>query len=146
MNSELPLNLYKANTELQLQITRLLQEASHRWLEVVRELSAEGIAETTAQIQGLLGSADWQAATTLPAESFWRLLQGGLSDAQSVNQVAMKSQATFAEGVRQALGDWQQTVAQAFGADSDQLAFASLYQPWTQPWTTPEAPKGKTRK
>lgn len=31
MNSELPIQLYKANAELQLQITRLLQESGHHW-------------------------------------------------------------------------------------------------------------------
>jgi hypothetical protein len=146
MNSELPLSLYKANTELQLQITRLLQEASHRWLEAAHELSTEGIAETTAQIQGLLGSGDWQAATTLPAETFWRLLQGRLTDAQSVNQVAMKSQAAFADGVRQALAHWQGAVGAAFGVDADHAAFARLYQQWVQPWAAAQAPAGKTRK
>ncbi len=36
MNSELPIQLYKANAELQLQITRLLQESGHHWLEAMQ--------------------------------------------------------------------------------------------------------------
>ena len=31
----LPLSLYKANIELQLRITRLLQDSGQQWLEVV---------------------------------------------------------------------------------------------------------------
>lgn len=146
MTNELPLNLYKANTELQLQITRLLQEASHRWLEAAHQLSAEGILETTTQIQGLLNIADWQAATTLPAEVFWRLLEGRLTDAQSVNQVAMKSQAAFADGVREALAHWQEAVGAAFGSEADHAGFPQLYQQWTQPWAAPQAPRGKAHK
>ena len=45
MSNELPIHLYKANAELQLQITRLLQESSHHWLEVMQQLSAGGVLE-----------------------------------------------------------------------------------------------------
>jgi len=38
MSNELPIHLYKANAELQLQITRLLQESSHHWLEAMQQL------------------------------------------------------------------------------------------------------------
>ena len=44
----LPLNLLKANAELQLRLTRLLQESSHQWLDSVKEASSQGIAETSA--------------------------------------------------------------------------------------------------
>lgn len=75
----LPLNLYKANTELQLRLTRLLQESGHRWLEATQQASSENISETTAEIEGLLRSANWQSLTTLPAESFWRLFSSRAS-------------------------------------------------------------------
>lgn len=146
MNRELPLSLYKANTELQLQFTRLLQQASHDWLEAAQQLSAEGIQETAAQIHGLLNTADWQAATALPAEVFWRVLEGRLRDVQSINRVAMKSQAAFADGVREALGHWQEAVSAAFGVDPDDAAFARLYQQWIQPWAASEARGSKSRK
>lgn len=146
MSNELPLNLYKANTELQLQITRLLQEASHRWLEAAHQLSAEGLLETTTQIQGLLNTADWESATVLPTETFWRLLEGRLRDAQSVNQAAMKNQAAFADGVREALAHWQEAVGAAFGVDAGHAGFAQLCQQWTQAWAAPQSPQGKARK
>lgn len=67
MSNELPIHLYKANAELQLQITRLLQESSHHWLEAMQQLSAGGVLETTSRIQGLQQAADWQALATLPS-------------------------------------------------------------------------------
>lgn len=91
MNSELPIQLYKANAELQLQITRLLQESGHHWLEAMQQLSAGSMLETTSRIQNLQQAADWQALATLPTEVFWRLSQGRMGDAQAVGQAAVKN-------------------------------------------------------
>lgn len=52
----LPLNLLKANAELQLRLTRLLQESSHQWLDSVKEASSQGIAETSADCSRRLGA------------------------------------------------------------------------------------------
>jgi acetoacetyl-CoA reductase len=82
MNNELPIQLYKANAELQLQITRLLQESGHRWLEAMQQLSAGSVEETTARIQSLQQAADWQTLATLPSEVFRRLYQGRVGDAK----------------------------------------------------------------
>ena len=68
MNSELPIQLYKANAELQLQITRLLQESGHHWLEAMQQLSAGGVLETTSRIQNLQQAADWQALFAATAD------------------------------------------------------------------------------
>ena len=147
MSNELPIHLYKANAELQLQITRLLQESSHHWLEVMQQLSAGGVLETTSRIQGLQQAADWQALATLPSEVFWRLCQGRMGDAQAVGQVAAKSQTAFANGLRQALTTWQESVSEAFGASGDAASFAQLCQPWTQPWSALVAtPQSKAEK
>ena len=147
MNSELPVHLYKANAQLQLQITRLLQESGHHWLEAMQQLSADGVLETTSRIQGLQQAADWQALATLPSEVFWRLCQGRMGDAQAAGQAAARSQAAFADGLRQSLATWQESVSEAFGASGDTSSFAQLWQPWTQPWTAPSAtPQGKTKK
>ena len=75
------LDLYKANAALQLRLTRLLQESGHHWLQSMQQTSAEGLAETSAKIEGLLQSASWQTLATLPTESFWRLLRA--SDAKT---------------------------------------------------------------
>jgi len=50
VNDELPIHLYKANAELQLRVTRLLQESGHRWIEAMQQLSADGVLETTSRI------------------------------------------------------------------------------------------------
>ncbi len=97
----LSLDLYKANVELQLRITRLLQESGHQWLEAVQRASAENIAETTAEIEGLMRAGNWQALVTLPSESFWRLFQKRTGDMQLVNQIALKNQTSFASGLQQ---------------------------------------------
>lgn len=144
MNSELPLNLYKAHAGLQLHVTRAWQEANHRWLEAARQLSAQGIAETALQIQGLLNTADWPTATTVPTQVLWRLLQGGLTDAQSVSQLAMKNQAALVDGLRQALAEWQEALAKAFGVEVDSSALGRLCAQWVRPWTVAEASAGVT--
>ena len=147
MNSELPIQLYKANAELQLQITRLLQESGHHWLEAMQQLSAGSMLETTSRIQNLQQAADWQALATLPTEVFWRLCQGRMGDTQAVGQAAAKSQAAFADGLRQSLSVWQASVSEAFGASGDTASFSQLCQQWAQPWTAPStAPQGKAKK
>jgi hypothetical protein len=147
MSNELPIHLYKANAELQLQITRLLQESSHHWLEAMQQLSAGGVLETISRIQGLQQAADWQALATLPSEVFWRLCQGRMGDTQAVGQVAAKSQVAFVNGLRQAVATWQESVSEAFGASGDAASFMQLCQRWAQPWTAPSAaPQGKTKK
>ena len=147
MNNELPIQLYKANAELQLQITRLLQESGHHWLEAMQQLSAGSMLETTSRIQNLQQAADWQALATLPSEVFWRLCQGRMGDTQAVGQAAAKSQAAFADGLRQSLSAWQASVSEAFGASGDTASFAQLCQQWAQPWTAPStAPQGKAKK
>lgn len=147
MNTELPIDLYKANAQLQLQITRLLQESGHHWLEAMQQISAGGVLETTSRIQGLQQAVDWQALATLPSEVFWRLCQGRMGDAQAAGQAAAKSQAAFANGLRQALAAWQESISEAFGASAETASFAQLCQQWAQPWTAPAvAPQGKTKK
>lgn len=147
MNSDLPILLYKANAQLQLQITCLLQESGHQWLEAMQQMSADGVQETTSRIRGLEQAADWQALTTLPAEVFWRLCQGCMGDAQAVGQAAAKSQAAFADGLGQALATWQESVSETFGASANTASFAQLYQQWAQLWTEPAAvPQGNAQK
>ena len=78
---------------------------------------------------------------------FWRLSQGRMGDTQAVGQAAAKSQAVFADGLRQSLSAWQASVSGAFGASGDTASFAQLCQQWAQPWTAPStAPQGKAKK
>lgn len=147
MNSELPIQLYKANAELQLQITRLLQESGHHWLDAMQQINTGRVLESGARIQALQQVADWQALATLPVEVFWRLCQGQVGDGREVGEAATKSQTAFAEGLRQALATWQESVAGAFGASGDSANAAQLYPQWTPPWAVPaHAPQAKVKK
>ena len=113
----------------------------------MQQLSAGSMLETTSRIQNLQQAADWQALATLPTEVFWRLSQGRMGDTQAVGQAAAKSQAVFADGLRQSLSAWQASVSEAFGASGDTASFAQLCQQWAQPWTAPStAPQGKAKK
>lgn len=139
MNDESPIHLYKANAELQLKVARLVQESGHRWIEGMQQLSADGVLETASRIQGLQQAADRQALATLPSEVLWRLCQGRMGAAQVVGQVAVKSQTAFADGLRQALADWQESVSKALGSSAETPSVAQLYQQWTQPPAAPAA-------
>lgn len=131
----LPLELYKANVELQLRITRLLQEGGHNWLEALQKGSAEGIAETTAEIESLLRSANWQSLATLPSETFWRMFQHRVNDTQTINQLAVKNQAVFTTGLQQALESWQKSVVSVVGASESGQPVLDMFKQWGEQWT-----------
>ena len=120
------------------------QKASQALQQWLAELCAGG---GTPLFDALQQAADWQALATLPSEVFWRLCQGRMGDTQAVGQAAAKSQAAFADGLRQSLSAWQASVSEAFGASGDTASFAQLCQQWAQPWTAPStAPQGKAKK
>ena len=133
------LDLYKANAALQLRLTRLLQESGHHWLQSMQQTSAEGLAETSAKIEGLLQSASWQTLATLPTESFWRLLRA--SDAKTAQQIALQNQAAFTQGVQQALQAWQEEITRIMSAESDSSR-AGLPESWAA-WLPRLAPHAK---
>lgn len=130
----LSLDLYKANVELQLRITHLLQESGHQWLEIVQRSSADNIAETRAEIESLLRKADWQSLVTLPGESLWRVFQHRSGDAQQLNQIAVKNQAAFTSGLQQALENWQQSVAAVVGTSGAAQPMQDIFKLWGSNW------------
>lgn len=149
MNVEsIPLALYKANIELQLRISRLLQENGHRWLESVQQSNAEGITETTAEIEALLRSANWQALAMLPIDTFWRQFQGRVGDTRQMNQLATENQAAFVAGVQQALESWQKEVAEAMQAGGSPQQLQDMLAQWNAAWPSASgaAAKRTTRK
>ena len=66
-NETIPLNLFKANLELQLRIQRLMQENGQQWLENATRAGKDGITESGAEIESLLKAKNWQELATLPA-------------------------------------------------------------------------------
>lgn len=142
MNTEtLSLDLYKANVELQLRITRMLQETGHQWLEAVQRGSADNIAETTAEIESLLRTGNWQALATLPGESLWRLFQQRTDSVQLINQLALKNQAAFTSGLQQALESWQKSVASMAGTSNVTQPLQDIFKQWGATWAAAVQPK-----
>ena len=106
----LPLDLYKANLELQVRIGKLFQEGGKQWLDYGYRLASDGIAESDAEIAQLLQSEDWQKLATLPAEAFWRQLQQRFGDSQAAAQIAITAQTGFAHGLQEAVQDRKSVV------------------------------------
>lgn len=119
INTEVPLNLYKANLELQLRLSRLVQETQKHWLELSAQGVAKGISESNAELEQLLKSQDWQTLAALPADAFWRQLQLRFSDNQALVQTAVSSQTSFAAGLQDTLQTWQKETLQALSGITD---------------------------
>lgn len=145
-NETIPLNLFKANLELQLRLQRLMQENSQQWLENATRAGKDGIAESGAEIESLLKAKNWQELATLPAQAFWRQFQYHVGGAQALTQVAIKNQTTFTQGLQKAIQDWQKSVTQAVGQGDAVLPFQDIFKQWGAVWASAqdkEAP-GKT--
>ena len=133
----LPLDLYKANLELQARLGKLFQEGGKQWLDYGYRLVNDGIAETDAEIEQVLRSEDWQKLATLPAESFWRQLQQRFGDSQAATQMAVTAQAGFVRGLQEAVQAWQKQTTEALGTVASTTAFgdptwSNLFKPWEQ--------------
>ncbi len=113
-NETIPLNLFKANLELQLRLQRLMQENGQQWLENATRAGSENIAESGTEIESLLKAQNWQELATLPAQAFWRQFQHQMGGAQALTQVAIKNQTTFTQGLQQAIQD--QDIFKQWGA------------------------------
>lgn len=131
----IPLHLLKAQLELQLHLSRLLQESGQQWLEHAARSGPERIAATGNEIDGLHQTSNWQDLATLPAQSFWRQSQLRMGHAQALVQTAVTSQLTLAQGIQQAVQDWQQQVAGALGstpgATDTSVPWSDLLARWT---------------
>ncbi|MFG0788447.1 hypothetical protein JQN63_30710 [Delftia lacustris] len=132
----IPLHLLKAQLELQLHLSRLLQESGQQWLEHAARNGPERIAETGSEIEGVQQTSSWQELATLPAQAFWRHAHLRMGHAQALAQTAMASQMTLAQGVQQAVHDWQQQVAAtlsggAQGAADTAVPWSDLLARWT---------------
>jgi hypothetical protein len=133
-NETIPLNLFKANLELQLRLQRLMQENGQQWLENATRAGSENIAESGTEIESLLKAQNWQELATLPAQAFWRQFQHQMGGAQALTQVAIKNQTTFTQGLQQAIQDWQKSVTQAVGQADAILPFQDIFKQWGAVW------------
>jgi uncharacterized membrane protein YeiB len=131
----IPLHLLKAQLELQLHLGRLLQESGQQWLDHAARTGPERIAETGNEIEGVQQTSNWQELATLPAQAFWRHAHLRMGHAQALVQTAVASQMTLAQGMQQAVRDWQQQVAAtlggAQGAADTAVPWSDLLARWT---------------
>lgn len=132
----LPLDLFKANLELHLRITRLAQENSQRWLEVASRAGNDGVAESSAEIENLLKAENWQALAALPTQAFWRQFQQRVGDTQTLVQAAVSNQTAFTQGLQQAVQEWQKAVNTAAGSADAIAPLQDLFKQWGAAWTT----------
>lgn len=142
IETNLPLNLYKANLGLYLRIGKLLQESNLSWQEVRTRLVTDGVAETEAEIAQLDGIADWQSLATLPGEAFWRQLQQRFDDVQAASNLAIEVQTTFTGGLQDTIKSWQKDTGSALGLATDATPFSSAWNDLLKSWN-PLLPFGK---
>lgn len=131
VNSKTPMALYKANLELVLRIGALLQENRQRWMQSGATGTNEAIQRTLAETERMLTTSDWTALSAMPGEEFWKSLRGGAGPLQGTIESAARSQAEFAEGLKQAFAEWQQQSADALGGNAMQApapGFAEFMQ------------------
>ncbi|TYT26444.1 hypothetical protein FZO89_09350 [Luteimonas viscosa] len=129
--SDLPMQLWKANLDLQLRLGRLLQDSGREWMELGTRAAGEGAAELDAEFRKLLRGGDWQGLSALPVEAFWRQAEQRVGDNQAINQLALRVQDGFVRGVVEALQDWQAQLTRAWsGAGVSVGAVPDLAQAW----------------
>lgn len=129
--SNLPTALWKANLDLQTRIGRLLQEGGQQWLETGTRAIGESAAEFDAEARRLLQAGDWQALAALPVETFWRQAEQRMGDGQAAAQAALQAQESFANGLAEALQEWQRDLAKAWAvAGIDAGAMPGIAGSW----------------
>ncbi len=145
--SDLPLSLYKANTEFQLRVSKLVMENWKKWLELSSHAVDDGITESQARVEQLLKAQDWTALASMPGETFWRLLQQRAGDTEVNNQIAANVQAHFAQGLQEAIMTWQKDTSRALGNVGDVTAggapWNDIMAQWGKLWPMAGGPGGK---
>lgn len=145
--SDLPLSLYKANTEFQLRVSKLVMENWKKWLELSSRAVDDGITESQARVEQLLKAQDWTALASMPGETFWRLLQQRAGDHEVTKQIAANVQAHFAQGLQEAIMTWQKDSTRALGDLGDVTAgttqWNDIMAQWSKLWPLAGGPGAK---
>src|SRR5690554_3358165 len=114
--SNLPLALYKANLELWLRIGQLLEDNREQWTGVLAQELDQRMAEAGRSAGDAGAAPGWQSSLAMmPGNELWRLAEQQVSDLQALAQTASGNQMTFVNGFQQALEEWQEATASAFG-------------------------------
>lgn len=132
--TDLPMQLWKANLDLQQRIGRLIQDSGRDWMELGTRAVGETVEEGDAEVREFLRSGDWHALASLPVDAFWRQAQQRFGDGQVLAQVAVNAQNAFANGLIEALQDWQKEtsglLADAGKASEPDKALRTMFEPW----------------
>lgn len=129
------LALFKANTLLQMHITRLVQRNARGWLKAAQQSCSADLAEISEQIDDLLHAADWPALMALPTEMLLRHSEHQRGGQEALTHIAIRQQIQFANGLQQALIAWQKSVIEAFDGRPEAASFIEIIQQWGRPWT-----------
>ena len=113
--NQIPFELYKANLQFALRANKLLKECGQRWLDTFDHAVGESITESQQEIDKLTVGDDWQSLAAVPGETFLRLMQQGVGDAQSIAQAAVTNQTKFLTGLQDAFLIWQRETGRAMG-------------------------------
>lgn len=130
----LPLQLLKANLELQLQLAKLIQDSGQRWAELATRAVGDERAEHDAELRELLRANDWQALAALPADAFWRRMQQRIGDGQELARIAVGAQNAFAGGLAEALQAWHKETAAALASGGAAAPTDEAWRVLTEPW------------
>jgi hypothetical protein len=147
-----PMALYKANLELVMRLGTLLHENRQRWMGNSAESASNAVQKSLEQTERLLTANDWTSLATLPGESFWKALQGESIPMRGEIENAVRQQAAFAEGLKQAFEAWQRQCADALQGLPDgsramqdfMQTFSAEAEPKAKP--KPEAAQSKPKK
>ena len=122
VDASIPKALYQANIDLALRIAALLQENGKQWFDLFAEEASTRLEEGLSQVAGFGQSLSLEKLSSLPADAATQLLQVDMGRWQALLASAVENQSHFAEGVQQALKQWQGACSNAFDvADFGQL-------------------------
>ncbi|WP_333676530.1 phasin family protein [Dyella sp.] len=113
--NDIPFELYKANLQFALRTNKLLKECGQRWLGTFDHAVDESIAETQEEIDKVSLNDEWQSLAAIPGETFLRVMQERVGDAQSMAQAVVTNQTRFMTGLQDAFLIWQRDTAKAMG-------------------------------
>ena len=113
--SNLPLALYKANLELWLHLGQLLKDNREQWMGLLTRELEQRMSEARRGAGNVPAAADLPSRAMLPGSELWRIAEQQVSDLQALAQTASGNQMAFVNGFQQALEEWQQATASAFG-------------------------------
>ena len=124
IDTNLPMDLYKANVQLWMNMGLLLQEARQQWADLGAKTLGDDVGEIRKELEQLAQVNDGKNLTDLPGAIAWRRVQKRVGDVQACTETAIAEQTRFVAGIQHALADWQKSVAHAFNEAGKSLPVA----------------------